>query len=149
MAGNLPRRMARLEAQVRVGQQVLAFGYADAIREVEVCGTHERMTVAEFARRYPGGRIVKWLAGDLWEALYAMRMLARRLAHLEAGAPRQPEDVGRYVVVEVVEVVDEHARRLPLAERERRIAEGSAAAGPNGMVIVVDCPTCPDYDEEL
>ena len=78
-----------------------------------------------------------------------MRMLARRLAHLEAVAPRQPEDVGRYVVVEVVEVVDEHARRLPLAERERRIAEGSAAAGPNGMVIVVDCPTCPDHDEEL
>ena len=75
-----------------------------------------------------------------------MRMLARRLAHLEAVAPRQPEDVGRYVVVEVV---DEHARRLPLAERERRIAAGSAAAGPNGMVIVVDCPTCPDYDEEL
>ena len=69
MAGNLQRRLARLEAQVGAGQQVLAFGYADAIREVEVCGTYERMTVAEFARRYPHGRIVKWLAGDLWEAL--------------------------------------------------------------------------------
>ena len=69
MAGNLQRRVARLESGSGTQQPVLVFGYADAIREVEVCGTHERMSVAEFARRYPRGRIVKWLEGDLWVAL--------------------------------------------------------------------------------
>ena len=69
MGSNLQRRLARLEAQAGAGQQVLAFGYTEEIREVEVCGTGERMTVEAFEQRYPHGIIVKWLEEELWEAL--------------------------------------------------------------------------------
>jgi len=32
--------------------------------EVEIVGTAERMTVAEFARRYPAGVIIQWYGAD-------------------------------------------------------------------------------------
>ncbi len=32
--------------------------------EIEIVGTAERMTVAEFARRYPAGVIIRWHGTD-------------------------------------------------------------------------------------
>jgi hypothetical protein len=58
----LARRLAFLEAQhsnaeacgIRLGEST----------EVEVYGTAERMTVDEFARRYPNGIIIRWHEAD-------------------------------------------------------------------------------------
>ena len=63
--------------------------------------------------------------------------LMRRLEVLEASQP-DPALVVRHILVDVVS----GGVRLPAEDRERRIAEARQQAGPRGLVIVVDCPSC-------
>ena len=65
---NLERRLAKLEAQR--GTQVYAVRFADC-DEIALCGggatQNERMTLAEWHRRFPNGVLIHVVYKHLWE----------------------------------------------------------------------------------
>ena len=67
---DLERRIEALEERAGLGAVTYAVGFSDGRGdEIEIAGTGERMTRAEFEQRYPNGVIAVWLEEELWEAL--------------------------------------------------------------------------------
>ncbi len=70
MSSKLTRRIDALEQCAGMRNVAYAVGFTgiDGCQDIEICGTGDRMTVAEFAQRYPAGVIVKVMYEDLWDA---------------------------------------------------------------------------------
>ncbi len=64
--------------------------------------------------------------------------LQQRLASLEQRAPK-PNDGSRIVTIDIIGLLAAEAADLEAQARE--------LAGPRGLVIVVDCPTCDPLPE--
>ncbi len=60
---DIQRRVSALEARTAATQRAVAIR-RDEEDQVTILGTNERMALADWYARYPGGTLINWLHGD-------------------------------------------------------------------------------------